>query len=89
MIATERAIGPAGRGLRVARRQSVHHRRAAARFYATTIFVAAWRGQPGCELTVVSNGLVRRDDQVGCPVFWPIDALETRHQTGRPAAVHE
>jgi hypothetical protein len=53
---------------------------AAALFYATTVLVAAVRGQPGCEITVLSNWSLRRDDQVGCPVFWPIDALESRHR---------
>jgi hypothetical protein len=53
---------------------------AATLFYATTLVLAALRGQPGCEITVLSNWILRRDDQVGCPVFWPIDALEARHR---------
>jgi hypothetical protein len=53
---------------------------AATLFYGTTVLVAALRGQPGCEITVLSNWILRRDDQVGCPVFWPIDALEARHR---------
>jgi hypothetical protein len=64
---------------------------AATLFYATTILAAAWRGQPGCEITVLSNWMLRRDDQVGCPVFAPIDAFETRHRarrTRRPMAAH-
>jgi hypothetical protein len=52
-------------------------------FYAATLLVAAWRGQPGCEITVVSNWILRRDDQVGCPVFAPIDVLEARQRTRR------
>ena len=58
-------------------------------FYAATMLVAAWRGQPGCEITLISNALLRRDDQVGCPLFFPIDAAEAKHRTrrpGRPAA---
>lgn len=47
-------------------------------FYGATLLVAAWRGQPGCELTVVSNLLFRREDQVGCPVFSPLDRYERR-----------
>jgi hypothetical protein len=57
---------------------------AAALFYAATLLVAAWRGQPGCEVTVLSNSLLRRDDQVGCPIFAPIDAAEARHRSRRP-----
>ena len=53
-------------------------------FYATMLIVAAARGQAGCEITVLSNWILHRDDQVGCPVFGPIDALETRHRTHRP-----
>jgi len=55
-------------------------------FYGITLLVAAWCGQPGCEATVVSNLILGRDDQIGCPAFTPIDALETRHRLGqRPA----
>ena len=50
----------------------------AALFVGTTLLVAAWRSQPGCELTVLSNALLRRDDQIGCFVFTPIDELERR-----------
>jgi hypothetical protein len=31
---------------------------------------------------VVSNWLLRRDDQMGCAVFWPIDQLE-HHRTAQ------
>ena len=36
----------------------------------------------------VSNGLLRRDDQIGCALFWPIDQLEHHRATRRaePAA---
>ena len=50
----------------------------AALFYGTTLLVAAWRAQPGCEATVLSNGIFGRDDQLGCPVFSPIDEAEAR-----------
>jgi hypothetical protein len=50
----------------------------AALFYGATLVVAAWRGQPGCEGTVVSNAIFGRDDQIGCPLFSPIDEAETR-----------
>ena len=51
---------------------------AAALFYGVTMFIAAWRAQPGCEATVLSNWILRRDDQIGCPTFAPIDELEAR-----------
>ncbi len=47
-------------------------------FYGATLLVAAWRGQPGCEATVVSNAILGRDDQIGCPLFSPIDEAEAR-----------
>lgn len=47
-------------------------------FYGITLLAAAWRGQRGCEATVLSNLILRRDDQIGCPAFSPIDALEAR-----------
>jgi hypothetical protein len=62
---------------------------AAELFYGITLLVAAWYGQPGCEATVVSNLILRRDDQIGCPAFTPIDALETRrHRPGQQPANH-
>ncbi|MGH3826903.1 MAG: hypothetical protein ACRDQX_06990 [Pseudonocardiaceae bacterium] len=51
-------------------------------FYGATLLAAAWRGQPGCEATVISNLLLGRDDQVGCPLFSPIDHAERRHRSG-------
>jgi hypothetical protein len=57
----------------------------AALFYGATLLVAAWRGQPGCEATVLSNSILGRDDQVGCPVFSPIDEAEARLKTRRSA----
>jgi hypothetical protein len=47
-------------------------------FYGASMLLAALRGYAGCEVLAVSNWLLRRDDQVGCAVFWPIDQLE-RH----------
>jgi hypothetical protein len=63
----------------------------AALFYAATVLAAAWRGQPGCEVTVLSNWILGRDDQVGCPLFAPIDAAEARHRhrPGRPLAARD
>ena len=57
----------------------------AALFYGATLLVAAWRGQAGCEATVLPNLILGRDDQIGCPTFSPIDAAEAhlrpRHAT--------
>ena len=47
-------------------------------FYGATLLVAAWRGLPGCEATVLPNLILGRDDQIGCPTFSPIDAAEAR-----------
>jgi hypothetical protein len=57
----------------------------AALFYGATLLVAAWRGQSGCEATVLSNSILGRDDQVGCPVFSPIDEAEARLKARRSA----
>jgi hypothetical protein len=46
--------------------------------YGTSMLVAAIRGYAGCELFAVSNWLWRRDDQIACPVFHPVDAAEGR-----------
>src|SRR5215211_2301340 len=54
-------------------------------FYGATMLIAAWRGQAGCEATVVSNLVLGRDDQIGCPTFTPIEEVEARFR--RPAAV--
>jgi len=42
------------------------------------MLVAAWIGQPGCETTVVSNLVLRRDDQIGCTALFLIDDAEAR-----------
>jgi hypothetical protein len=51
---------------------------AALLFYGSSMLLAALRGYAGCEVLAISNWLLRRDDQVGCVVFSPIDQLE-RH----------
>jgi hypothetical protein len=55
----------------------------AALFYGTTLLVAAVRAQPGCEATVLPNAILGRDDQLGCPVFSPIDEAEARLRARR------
>ncbi len=49
---------------------------AALLFYGASMWLAALRGYAGCEVLAVPNWLLRRDDQIGCAVFWPIDQLE-------------
>lgn len=55
-------------------------------FYGATLLLAAWRALPGCEATVISNWVLHRDDQIGCPLFSPIDHAEQHHRqsTQRP-----
>ena len=55
-------------------------------FYGASILVAAWAGQPGCEGTVVSNLVLRRDDQIGCPTLFLIDDAEARVRRGDTTA---
>lgn len=47
-------------------------------FYGASMLLAALRGYAGCEVLAVSNWLLRRDDQIGCVVFWPIDRADRR-----------
>ena len=47
-------------------------------FYGASLLLAAARGYAGCEVLAVPNWLLRRDDQVGCVVFAPVDALDRR-----------
>ncbi|MGH8989836.1 MAG: hypothetical protein ACRDXC_14785, partial [Acidimicrobiales bacterium] len=54
-------------------------------FYGISLLAAAWEGQPDCEMTVISNLALSRDDQVGCPLFSPIDHLERRRRGGSVA----
>jgi hypothetical protein len=47
-------------------------------FYGSTMLLAAATGNGACEVTAVSNWLRGRDDQIGCPLFAPFDALDGR-----------
>jgi len=58
---------------------------AAITFYGLSLLLAAVRGYAGCEILAASNWLLRRDDQVGCVVFSPIDAVEA-HLSGMKRA---
>ena len=47
-------------------------------FYGSTMLLAAATGNGACEVTALSNWLRGRDDQIGCPLFAPFDALDGR-----------
>ncbi len=51
-------------------------RDAALVFYGGSMLLAAVRGYAGCEVLAIGNWILRRDDQVGCVVFSPIDEVE-------------
>jgi hypothetical protein len=53
---------------------------AAVIFLGTSMLLAAARGYAGCEVLAISNWLLRRDDQVGCIVFTPVDLAESRRR---------
>jgi len=57
-------------------------------FYGSSLLLAAVRGYAGCESLAITNWLLRRDDQVGCVVFSPLDAVEAR-VTHRETAIAE
>ncbi len=58
---------------------------AAALFFGGSLVLAAARGYAGCEVLAISNWILRRDDQVGCLVYSPIDELEARVTSHWPA----
>lgn len=49
---------------------------AALLFFGSSMLLAAYRGYSGCEVLAVSNWLLRREDQLGCVLFDPVDTLE-------------
>ena len=49
-------------------------------FLGEAMLLAALRGYAGCETLAFSNWLLRRDDQIGCILFTPIDHLERQSQ---------
>lgn len=59
---------------------------AAALFYGPAMLIAAWRGQAACEGTVVSNWVLGRDDQIGCPILTPLDVAEAHLRRGAAMA---
>jgi hypothetical protein len=59
---------------------------AAELFLGVSMLVAAWRGIGACEIFAISNWLRGRDDRLGCPVFLPIDALESTRRVPSPTS---
>ena len=57
---------------------------AAVVFFGASMLLASARGYAGCEILAISNWLLRRDDQVGCIVFAPVDYAESRRWSYRP-----
>ncbi len=55
-------------------------------FFGSSLLLAAMRGYAGCEVLAITNWVLRRDDQVGCVVFSPVDAVETRLSHGGTGA---
>jgi hypothetical protein len=47
-------------------------------FYGASMLLAAARGTSCCEVAVLSNWLLRRDDEIGCALFLPVDTAEAR-----------
>jgi hypothetical protein len=55
---------------------------AALTFYGMSMLAAALLGYDGCEVLAISNAVLRRNDQIGCALFFPIDYVE-RHRPAR------
>ena len=47
-------------------------------FYGVSMLVAAARGYGGCEVLALSNWVLRREDEVGCALFFPVDQIDCR-----------
>ncbi|MGH9279261.1 MAG: hypothetical protein ACRD12_14290 [Acidimicrobiales bacterium] len=62
---------------------------AALLFFGGSMLLAAAKSVGGCEVLALSNWVLRRDDEVGCVVFGPIDRVERRRRpepAGAPVA---
>lgn len=81
-----RATGPVGHAVNLAALIALFALPATAGaaflFYGASMLVAAVRGWGACELTAVSNSVLGRDDEVGCPLFAPLDLAEARLSGG-------
>jgi hypothetical protein len=78
--ATPLRLGPAGHLVTLAHVAvtAIFVPAAAALFYGSMALLAGLLGNGGCEITVLANWLRGRDDQVGCPLFAPFDALDAQ-----------
>lgn len=47
-------------------------------FLGASMLLAAVRGDAGCEVLAIPNLVTGRQDQIGCLIYSPIDALEAR-----------
>lgn len=47
-------------------------------FYGISMLITAIRDYAGCESLAISNWLLKRDDQLGCLFFSPIDFAERK-----------
>ena len=54
-------------------------------FYGASMLVVALRRGAGCEPFAISNWILQRDDQLACPLFGPVDAMEARIARRRTA----
>jgi hypothetical protein len=52
-------------------------------FFGLSMFLAAARGDAGCEVLALENALTGRRDPVGCIAFAPLDALEARRAAAK------
>jgi len=59
---------------------------AALLFYGTSMLAAAAKGYRGCEVLAISNWILRRDDQVGCLLFAPVDRAEQHRRAKNEAS---
>jgi len=50
-------------------------------FLGASMLFAGVRGVGDCEVIAISNWILRRDDHLGCPLFWPVDRAETATRT--------
>jgi hypothetical protein len=51
---------------------------AAVEFLAISLIVAGVRGVPGCELMAIPDAFFRKDTELACLVFSPLDRLERK-----------
>ena len=55
-------------------------------FYGVPLFLAAWRGYPGCEMLAISNFVLGRDDELVQASASPLLDRSARQHTSRRAS---